>query len=102
MVVIQLDILLLLYWRNFQDQKQRYLQIDFTEGGGREQVKECPLSLIFDLDNKIDTTYNTIYLLRTAKEEDDDDQEKEDGLPRRLGRKESSPFGEALRIPDRG
>lgn len=31
--------------------------------------------MIFDLVDKIDTAYNTISLLRTAKEEDDDDQE---------------------------
>ena len=49
--------------------------ICFNLGRGGQEANNNPLSLLFDLDDKVDTVYNTISLLRTAREEDDDDQE---------------------------
>src|SRR5919202_4051857 len=56
---------------------KRYLQIGIQEG---EQM-----SLLFDLDDKIDSAYNTISLIRAAKDDvveadlEDKDEEEEEG-----------------------
>jgi hypothetical protein len=64
---------------------KRYLQIGIQEG---EQM-----SLLFDLDDKIDSAYNTISLIRAAKDDvtesdlEDKDEEEEEGQQQIMSQK---------------